>query len=340
MGCITLKSKKGRKISEPIKELDTCPEESPEKPPLMPIEIFSPQLSRTPSITFFKEDKKIYTVDYQSPKTFLIEYNTSSQVIKKIDLGLHFYNESGFSLIDSKKLMFAGGIDLASHQEIKKVVIVDLVQETFFQAQDLLFPKRKLRLQQGSEYVYAIGGVKELKTRVYNTFTYKQDYSNSFSRYSINSNTWEILPDMPIKVEVPGCYFFQDQIWVTGGCYIHNIPEITSNIQIFHIKNMLWHIAEFKLPEKIFGHLCMPKGNEVFVFGGIKNEDEYNEDCWRILDGKCEKVCKVPKDYDTFFPALPWGGNNEICCFNEDNDLFVLNLQLSIWTVYNIMGNL
>lgn len=355
MGCIHLKSNKKPKNLPPIKDIETCPEESPDKPQLRPVQIFSPQLSRTPSIKVFEEDQKIYTFEFLDKQTVLIEYNTSNQALKKIELGICLYEEPGLVWLLSEKLMFAGGIDPASHQEVKSVFIIDPVLKEIFEACPMPFAKRNLRLVQLNDYIYAIGGVKELKIRKNNTFIYKQDYSNSFSRYSLNSNTWEILPDMVVQVENPGCCVWQGNIWVTGGYFIHNYQEITNLVQVFKPCDMTWETPQFSLNDKIFGHVCIVVGEEVLVFGGIKEDDEPNEDCWKIGCIKDENMkntyeslsiekrfsvnklmCKVPSGYDTFFPMISWTGKNEVFCFNEDNILFVFNLQMNTWTVYNL----
>ncbi|OMJ73493.1 hypothetical protein SteCoe_27791 [Stentor coeruleus] len=356
MGCIHLKSNKKPKNIPAIKNIETCPEESPDKPPLKPVQIFSPQLSRTPSsIKVLEEDQKIYTFEFLEKQTVLIEYNTSNQALKKTELGISLYEESGFAWLLSEKFFLAGGIDSGSHQEVKSVFIIDPVLKEIFEACQMPFAKRNLRLVQLNDYIYAIGGVKELKTRKNNTFIYKQDYSNSFSRYSLNNNTWETLPDMVIQVENPGCYIWQGNIWVTGGYFIHNYHEITNQVQVFNLCDMVWETAQFSLNDKLFGHVCVVVNEEVLVFGGIKENDELNEDCWKIgyikdqnMKNICEKqilekefvvnklISKMPSGYDTFFPMISWTGKNEIFCFNEDNILFVFSLQMNTWTVYNL----
>ncbi|OMJ92911.1 hypothetical protein SteCoe_4250 [Stentor coeruleus] len=355
MGCIHLKSNKTPKNLPPIKNIETCPEESPDKPPLRPVQIFSPQLSISSSIKVIEEDQKIYTFEFLEKQTVLIEYNTSNQDIKKIELGISLYEESGLAWLLSEKLIFAGGINPTNHQEVKSVFIIDPVFKEIIEACPMPFPKRNLRLLQLNDYIYAIGGVKELKIRKNNTFIYKQDYSNSFSRYSLNNNTWEILPDMILQVEGPGCFIWQGNIWVTGGCFISSYHEITNQVQIFKINDMMWETAQFSLNDKLFGHICTVIDDEILVFGGIKENDELNENCWKIgyikdeyMKNTCENksiekkivvnklISKVPSGYSTFFPMISWTSKNEVFCFNEDNILYIFNFQMNTWTTYNL----
>ena len=190
MGCLSLKPSKKKsnkpskkqKASEEIKTIETCAEEVPEKQ-LQIIELCSSSHNSS-----LKEDFKIYSFDYLSSETILLEYNITKQSVDKISLGINLFPESGCLALTTGCIICAGGIDLTYHREVKNVFIINPFQKEIFEASEMLFVKRKLRLVQHLNFVYSIGGVKEKKIRNSNNYTSKQDYSNSFSRYCLDSD--------------------------------------------------------------------------------------------------------------------------------------------------------
>ena len=188
--------------------------------------------------------------------------------------------------------------------------------------------------------MYAIGGVKEYNIRLENYSKIKQDYSNSFLKYSLSKDEWEKLEDLPIGLELPGCFELNCKLYVTGGLYIENSFVVLDSIQVYDIEEKKWSIFELKLPMTLYGHLCAVIDNStVLILGGITDNHEVNAVCWTMRFNIFHRYNSLPRKHDTLFPYDYEIRNGEIFCFNEDNILFMLNTSLSSWTTSEISYN-
>ena len=351
MGCLSSKKSNNKSLSNPkspkkhketdyTRNTETYPEEVLEDLvyPLRKPELQSSSCSRSNSIVLQDDSSKVYSFAYLQTETFLIEYNTATHTLDKIGLGFHLFPESGCVQLHSGPIMCAGGIDLACHKEIKNVFMINPALQEIFEVSEMQFVKRKLRLLQVCEYVYAIGGVKELNIRTGNFCMLKQDYGNSFSRYSLKRNEWEMMEDLPQGVESPGCFYMNQKVYVSGGCFIQDFMVVIEDFQVYDVEMARWEIIELKLPKRIYGHLCATTEDDVIIiFGGINEEMESNYQSWVLGKSGISELNVLPQDNEMFLPFYPNVNKDEVFSFNEENELVLFNLKLSSWTVSNLL---
>ena len=353
MGCISTKSSKNKKKStkshqessqkksrenEQTHVTETFPEELTDRFFLQQPEMVS--FFSSNSVNIDEEDYKVYALEYLDTETILLEYSISSHILEKISLDIHLFPESGSIRLSSGLIMCAGGIDLSYNSEIKNCFLINPDKREIIEICEMLYVKRKLRLVQVEDYVYAIGGVKESRIVENNHYTLKQDYNNSFSRYSITKNHWEALQDLPIGVEYPGCFEINRKIYVTGGCYIQNSPIILDKMQVYNILDGVWVTLEINLPKRLFGHLCaIVDNNKIIIVGGVTEESLSNSECWIFDTKNISEFNKIAEGYELFFPFYSNVFKGEIYCFSEENLLLMFNLRLSVWTIISTISN-
>lgn len=326
---------KTQRETEHTRNTETYPDDHIE--PIIPqytAELAESLFSNSFSEEILIEDFKVHSFSFENTETILLEYNTTTQVLEKIGLGLHLFPESGCLELLSRRIICAGGIDVNCFKEVKNVFLINTGLREISEVSEMLFVKRKLRLLELNEYVYAIGGVKELRSRVDNAYTLKQDYRNSFSRYSIRLNEWVPLSEMPFPVELPGCFEINEKIYVTGGCILEDFMIVINKIQVYDVCAMTWNVLEIKIPENVYGHLCAKcEDNVIIIFGGVTEELTPNLQCWTWAASGISYLNNLPQGHEMFLPYYPSINHDEIFAFTEDNDLVLYNVKLSSWTI-------
>lgn len=330
---MSTKDSKKSKFNSKVKEIEIFPEDI-----IQILPVLAPQYtSSSSSIKVIEDNYKLYSLDYSYTETFLLEYNTDTHLVDRVSLGVKLFPESGFLNLTANQLIISGGMDLDCGCEVKNVFILKVNTVEIVEVCPMLYVKRRLRLVQALNFVYAIGGVKQKNIRNGNQYTIKQDYSNSFSRYSLLKNEWELMSDLPISCESPACFASADKIYVMGGCFAVERFKVLDTIQVFDLNANAWSISDIKLPDKVYGHTCQALYEDcIIIFGGLNKHEDPNRSSWKFSTSKISLFNRLPAGCELYFPYCSYKNKNEVYSFNEANDLFTLNLKLSEWTISQI----
>lgn len=332
MGCTSLKSNPKKKGITENRNIETYASAPSRQHSAKLVPIIAKQSSISESLRILQDSFKVYSIDYQDNATFLIEYNTSNQTLESTKLHSNLFIECGCAVLNEGEIMLAGGADLKTSNETSRVFFIDPESKTINEGCQMPFAKRRLRLLKTENYIYAIGGVKEVKIRSFNTFTMKQSYINSFLQYSIIDQTWVELEDLPVGIEFPGCFYLMGRIYVTGGSIVGNYSEITDNIQVYEVVNRNWKILELKLPFGVYGHMCeVVENGAVVIFGGTNTESRNNLVCLKYENEVFKEFYAISDEKELFLPLYCCSNISEIYSFNEENELFILDHIKAEW---------
>ena len=263
----------------------------------------------------------IYTISSNT----ILSYNIQSKSIQKFDLNLTFPIDCALIPLPSHSiLLFAGGLDPILNKEVSKCFSICLKTNNFSNLSPLNTAKRRARLIFCQEYVYCIGGVKEIKTKFERKICIKQCYSHNFERFSIEKGSWEVLGDMIYGVEYPAVAVKGNGIFVIGGgCIEKERFEIKKSVQVYWTDTQMWQICGFELILPMFGGVCVEYNNGLIVFGGAGDLEE-NDSAVYIIDDKVTKVAE--NSNSLFFLYYCERSGDELFGFNDEDQVVTLNL--------------
>ena len=263
----------------------------------------------------------IYTISSNT----ILSYNTQSKSTQKFDLNLTFPIDCGLIPIHSHSiLLFAGGLDPILNKEVSKCFSICLKTNNFSNLSPLNTAKRRTRLLLSQDFVYCIGGVKEIKTKFDRKICIKQCYSQNFERYSIEKDLWEVLGDMIYGVEYPAVAVNGNGIFVVGGgCIEKERFEIKKSVQVYRTDTQMWEVCGFELLLPMFGGVCAEYNNGLIVFGGAEDLED-NDSAVYIIDDKVTKVAESTSSL--FFLYYCERSGDELFGFNDEDQAVSLNL--------------
>lgn len=284
------------------------------------------------------EPEFVYSVQNNSDCLEVLEVEINEKRMKKVKLEFKYSND--FAMIDfftcnKRVLMLAGGNDITLNKEIPDCLFIILNEFRIEKVASLNFPKRRARLLYDNGNVYCIGGFREIKTRVENRLVIKQIYSNNFEKYSIQTNTWENLKDMPIGNELPGCEILNNTIHVFGGAHVSKGEfNMCYMIQTYSLQTHIWQVLPITLYNPSYGSLSILSNSDLLLYGGINNEEENNSELFSLSTQTSIKL--VDPNISLFFPYNSTKFNDLIYSFNDEDQLVCLNLVKLTVEVLNI----
>jgi len=328
MGC-----KCGKKVLEPI----YTPVASVQRTSYT-YEEAEPEILHASSSEEAVEESKLFLYCFNDPEvpTKLLQYEANSHQLETLDLPLKLYSECGIVCFNNSRVIFAGGYDLFCSSEVKNCFVLECSGGELSEISSLPSARRRLRLIQVEDSVYAVGGVREIQTRTDFAKAIYQDYSESLSKYLPREDKWEQLPDLPKGVEFPAVYSVASKIYVCGGLQIEgNSNHVLDEIQTFDVQKSAWSVLGVKLPVPLFLHQAVFCGEFVVIFGGNDGEENVHK-TFMLKDEKIKEMASLPEKHCSSFPYSVLRDGLQIFTFNEDNFLYTLNTSLSCWTVCNL----
>lgn len=244
---------------------------------------------------------------------------------------MHF--DAGITQIDMKTLIFAGGVDLPSGEDVAEVYLVSTETLGARPVASLPFPRRKLRLISIERSVYALAGVRELKTGLNRSVS---DYTHSLAKYSCDRNTWIELPDMQRGVESPGCCSQAGRLYVSGGCcMLGDTLELLDSVQVYDIDAGVWRCLEFKMPRPLYNHCIVPMTEDaLLVFGGLDSDEESVPESSLLTLNGFEPHADMPKGYNSSFTSYTKVHEGNVYAVSEGYVLFSYSFKGALWAVF------
>jgi hypothetical protein len=262
----------------------------------------------------------------------ILEFQLHNNAIEQVDLKTTMLQDSGLVGLKGRKLMVAGGV-LVDFSQSSSCYIINLSPISAREVAPLPAKSRRLRLVYDEDRtVYAVGGVRELPQG--QSALFKFDYSKSFSRYSLDTNLWQSLPDLKHGVENPAAWIQSDRLYVAGGaCVSGTMSIVLDTIQFCSLTTFVWQIATFVLPQPLHSLqavLC-PRG--VIFFGGIDENDNDNRGTHLLTHQGYQDLARIPVGLSCAFPSYCLKLGAEVLAVNADMVLCELDLVTWLWSV-------
>jgi Kelch motif len=237
-------------------------------------------------------------------------------------------HESGTVSLSKSVFFIAGGFNRLTSKDTSDCYIIS--DSDIKKVLSLPYPTRRMRLLFYNDYIYCIGGVRET-----NVQEISLDYSKNFFRYQ--NDVWEILSDMPIGVEYPGCFGYNSNIYVIGGCYVNELNlEVIDTVQVYSINKSQWSILKFSMPVAVYGQIAVPKDSSNFLLiGGIDCNGENSSMAYIVGLNDSEEIASIPMGTSTFFPYCFDYDGGVVYASNDRNDLLCLNRLKRKWNILN-----
>lgn len=241
--------------------------------------------------------------------------------------------ECGLIFLRDLSIMIAGGCNKFTNKDSEKCYILkDLT--TLTEISPIVRPTRRLRLLQYEDFIYCIGGVREVEdTEIH------LEYCNNFARYD-NEGKWEVLKDMITGVEYPGCHAYSDKIFVVGGCFVNGLDlEVVDSVQVYNIKESKWENFIAFMPAPVYGLITVPIDSSSFLLiGGIDSTGEPNSMGYIIGRQDAQEISAIPNGISMFFPYTSAYDGGKVCVVNDQKEILLLNRLERKWNIMKSTG--
>lgn len=264
-----------------------------------------------------------YVYFYSQKDCDLLEYSISSKSSKATGPSTFhkFPKYPGIGLLSDGRLLIAGGLD--EEQVLKNCWVLEPQFHQSAIISDLPQLQYGLNILQISREIYAMAGV--------------CNQVSMCQKYSLDTEKWTVLPNMPFCTFLPGCGYINGKIYCMGGCAEEEGATILYLVQAFSVSTEIWEVLNVEYP---FGVLAIGvaniNSNKLLCFGGIC-KGGYKVINTYFFDGnRFSLVSELPEDDDseaTCFRDPCVINGNYVYAFARNAKLYKFDLQESIWTL-------
>mmetsp|Transcript_8750 Transcript_8750/g.17079 ORF Transcript_8750/g.17079 Transcript_8750/m.17079 type:complete len:286 (+) Transcript_8750:117-974(+) len=279
-----------------------------------------------------REEGYMYSIDNKDSMT-LLEFELHTEHVQKLHLDISLPPDAGFVGLKGRRVMIAGGV-LPDFSTTKTAYIISASPIAVREIASLPNESRKLRLVYDNDRrVFALGGVREKKEAISGS-AFNFEYSKNFSVYSLDTNTWQSLPDLKQGTENPTAWISSDRIYVAGGAYSSGtLSTNLDTVQFCSLVSFSWQIANYSLPHPLHSLQAAVCSRGTFFFGGIDENDKDSRGTFLYTPQGYQELARLPLGCSCAFPTYTLMHSGEVLTINYDNTLCGLDLTSWAWSV-------
>ena len=265
-----------------------------------------------------------YVYCYSQKDCELLQYSIPNQAVSTTGPSTFhkFPRYPGLGLLSDGRLIIAGGID----EKIGMLKSCWVLEPQLHQSSNLTdLPREQygISILQIGRDIYAVSGT--------------DGKVGMCQRYSLDTEMWGVLPQMPYCTFLPGSGYVNGKIYCIGGCADEEGASILYLVQVFSVKTEVWEVMSVEYP---FGVLALGvisvSNNKLLCFGGMCKGGYKVANTYFFDGNRFALISELPDDEDpesTCFRDPCVINGVFVYAFGKNGKLYKFDLQENVWAI-------
>jgi N-acetylneuraminic acid mutarotase len=288
------------------------------------------------SVVYPKRKDNEFIYHYDQKHCEILEYEIPNSSLKTTGPTsfIEFFKYPGICILKDGRVMFAGGIKEEDQSLTDSSWVFEPVSKTRSKLKPLPHVQFGVRLVCIERLVYGIAGYSKKQTE---EGAKTQSYN---SVYSLDTDTWEELPEMEFSTLLPAVCTLSQRIYCFGGK-----AELQENvtggylIQMYTIGNRAWRTlsVEYPLGVSCLAAVTLPN-SKIMCFGGIFELGEQTLNCYTFDGDSFERIedLKIAEENNkesTLFLDPVVVKDESVYAFSKNGHLYKYSISEKIWEI-------
>lgn len=210
-----------------------------------------------PPIDNYKDLNVVFGNDSE-PFQLNIHSKTGEVTLLPVKLNLIVRHFQGCVRLSENEVFFCGGTNQTEQKLVQKSYFYNLATFTVSRKELMARPRHSFAIAHLENYIYVCGG-KEAGNQNYATINYCE-------RYNVKTGGWSNIASLNYSRFRASAFVWKNKLYVAGGILSNEFK--TDTIEVYEEHKDIWYGFGVTLPGKLYGMLCIPVNDLLFIGSG------------------------------------------------------------------------